>query len=353
MIVSRCAGVAAPPKTLSRNSHCVDDAVFELVIVPVACGVAVFAPDAVLLAPLDTLAADVAVVEGDTVAAGVHTVLTDGVTERAAEREGVKETDPVTDTDEEMDAEADALEDDEGVMVPVDVLLLVRVCVGTAEFDRVAVTGGVDERVEDGVDAGVADTEADEDAVLEEDAVYDPVFVVDGVRDAVGVVVLTGVTDAMGDPDTVGFAPDNNQLWLGMVARSTPLSCQVSRHSSLAVTPVAGTGMADNEPAASAQHAPTQVDASGLRDKTRPAATESAEEMTHPDAPFTVVYTPNRVAEPRVAAPVDGVFTPTTPSAEMVKNVPVGPCTLPYCRENVFCPPMFAHCTGGAITNDD
>ena len=195
--------------------------------------------------------------------------------------------------------------------------------------------------------------EEDDDAEPEADEVSDPVVVADGVRDAVGVVVLTGVPEAMGDPDTDGFAPDNTQLWPGMVTRSTPLSCHVSRHSSLTVTPVAGTGMADNEPAESAQHAPTQVDASGLRDKTRPAATESAEEMTHPDAPFTVVYTPNRVAEPRVAAPVDGVFTPTTPSAEMVKNVPVGPCTLPYCRENVFCPPMFAHCTGGAITNDD
>ena len=75
-----------------------------------------------------------------------------------------------------------------------------------------------------------------------------------------------------------------------MAARSTPLSVQVMRHSSLMVIVLA----ADTDvsvPAASVQQVPTQVPV-GLRESTYPL--DAMDEMIHPDTPLMVVLVPIR-----------------------------------------------------------
>ena len=266
------------------------------------------------------------VAAGELVTAGV--VDSAGVpdTDEVAVDAGVVVTSGVPDTDEvRLDA---------GVVVSAGVVVTAAVVDEDGVVDEVGagdvVTAEVVEAddVADGVAVAVTVNAGDDVSVDDPDEVDDAV-----VDDE---AVLDGVHDAVGEPD--GTTGGNCAAYSadGRDARSTPLSCHVNRHSSFTVSPAAGE-IADNEPAASAQHAPTQVDASGLRDSTMPAAAESTEEMTHPDTPFTVVYCPNRVAELRVAAPVDGASTPTTPADEMVKYVPVGPAgELVSRRENMF-----------------
>ena len=138
-----------------------------------------------------------------------------------------------------------------------------------------------------------------------------------------------------------------------MADMSMPLSCHVSRHSSLMDSPPDAT-VAVSDPAASPQQVPTHESTAGLRESTSPDAIESWEEMTHPDTPPMDVYVPNNMAEPNVTAPNPGTLvgtpTPTSPMAEMYKYDPE---ELARRREKVFCPAKEPHKSGGTMVKDE